>query len=112
MASAAAPAEAGAPRLARQGPPGSGAPVSAHPESRERPADAIAGLLASLAIFASLIGSAYRPVRMIPAALLLALLAASLSGRHLRLAAFAIGIGGACFVIGMAAAVITDHPLF
>jgi nitrate/nitrite transporter NarK len=49
---------------------------------------------------------------MIPAALLLALLAASLSGRHLRLAAFAIGIGGACFVIGMAAAVITDHPLF
>lgn len=112
MESAAAPAEAGAPWLAREGPPGSGAPMSAQPESRERPADVVAGLLASLAIFASLIGIAYRPVRLIPAALLLALLAASLSGRHLRLAAFAIGIGGACFVIGMAAAVITDHPLF
>jgi hypothetical protein len=86
--------------------------VSAQPESRERPADVVAGLLASLAIFASLVGIAYRPVRLIPAALLLALLAASLSGRHLRLASFAIGIGGACFVIGMAAAVITDHPLF
>ena len=86
--------------------------MSAYPESRDRPADFVAGLLASLAIFASLIGVAYRPVRMIPAALLLALLAASLGRRHLRLAAFAIGIGGACFVIGMAAAVITNHPLF
>ena len=112
MESAAAPAEAGAPRLAREGPPGGGAPVSAQPESRERPADVVAGLLASLAIFASLVGFAYRPFRLIPAALLLALLAALLSGSHLRLAAFAIGIGGACFVIGMAAAVITDHPLF
>ena len=112
MESAAARAEAGAPRLAREGPPGSGAPVSAQPESRERPADVVAGLLASLAIFASLVGIAYRPFRLIPAALLLALLAASLSRRHLRLASFAIGIGGACFVIGMAAAVITDHPLF
>ena len=72
----AAPAEAGAPRLAREGPPGSGAPVSAQPESRQRPADVVAGLLASLAIFASLVGIAYRPFRLIPAALLLALLAA------------------------------------
>jgi hypothetical protein len=86
--------------------------VSAHSADRERPADVVAGLLASLAIFASLIGIAYRPGRLIPAALLLALLAAALGGRHLRLAAYAIGIGGACFVIGMAAAVITDHPVF
>ena len=86
--------------------------MSAHPESRERPADAIAGLLASLAIFASLAGIAYRPGRLIPPALLLALLAAAMGGRHQRLAAFAIGIGGACFVIGMAAAVITNHPLY
>ena len=86
--------------------------MSAHPESRKRPADAVAGLLASLAIFASLIGVAYRPIRLIPVALLMALLAVSLGGRHLRLAAVAVGIGGACFVIGMAAAVITNHPLF
>jgi hypothetical protein len=86
--------------------------VSVSPEVRERPADAVAGLLASLSIFASLIGLAYRPARLIPGALLLALLAAAMGGRHQRLAAFAVGIGGACFVIGMAAAVITDHPLY
>ena len=112
MAAPPAQAEAGPARLADQGPPGDGSTVSAHPESRERPADAIAGLLASLAIFASLAGIAYRPGRLIPPALLLALLAAAMGGRHQRLAAFAIGIGGVCFVIGMAAAVITDHPLY
>jgi hypothetical protein len=112
VASAFAQAEAWPARLADEGPPGGGATVSAHPESRERPADTIAGLLASLSIFASLVGVAYRPGRLIPAALLLALIAAAMGGRHQRLAAFAIGIGGACFVIGMAAAVITDHPLY
>lgn len=112
MAAPPAQAEAGPARLADEGPPGNSATLSAHPESRERPADAIAGLLASLSIFASLAGIAYRPGRLIPPALLLALLAAAMGGRHMRLAAFAIGIGGACFVIGMAAAVITDHPLY
>jgi hypothetical protein len=112
VATAAEGTEARPARLARQSPPGDGAPVSAHPESRERPADAVAGLLASLSIFASLVGVAYRPGRLIPVALLLALVATALGGRYLRLAAFAIGIGGACFVIGMAAAVITDHPVF
>jgi hypothetical protein len=99
-------------RLAGPGSSRSGAAVSAQPEARERPADAVAGLLASLSIFASLVGIAYRPGRLIPPALLLALLAAAMGGRHQRLAAFAIGIGGVCFVIGMAAAVITDHPLY
>ena len=95
MAAPPAQAQAWPTRLADEGPPGDGSTVNAHPESRERPADAIAGLLASLSIFASLVGIAYR-----------------MGGRHQRLAAFAIGIGGACFVIGMAAAVITDHPLY
>ena len=112
MAASLAQAQAWPTRLADEGPPGDGAKVSAHPEARERPADAIAGLLASLSIFASMAGVAYRPGRLIPAALLLALLAAGLGGRHQRLAAFAIGIGGACFVIGMAAAVVTNHPLY
>lgn len=112
MAAPRAQAEAGPAWLAGEGPAGDGETVSAHPESRERPADAIAGLLASLSIFASLAGIAYRPGRLIPVALLLALVAAAMGGRHLRLAAFALGIGGACFVIGMAAAVMTDHPLY
>jgi hypothetical protein len=86
--------------------------MSVPSDARERPADAVAGLLASLSIFASLIGLAYRPVRLIPFALGAALIAAAMGGRHSRLAALAIAVGGACFVVGMALAVITDNPLY
>jgi len=75
-------------------------------------ADAIAGLLAALAIFVSLISLAYRPGRLVPAALLMALLATAIGGRHQRLAALALGVGAVCFVVGMALAVLTDHPLY
>jgi hypothetical protein len=80
--------------------------------TEERPADAIAGLLASLSLFASLIGLAYRPARLIPFALLLAVIAAGMGGRHSRLAAAAIVTGATCFVVGMAVAVITNNPVF
>lgn len=80
--------------------------------SGDRPAEAIAGLLASLALFASLIGLVYRPVRIIPVALVLALIAATMGGRHSRLAAAAILVGGVCFIVGLALAVITDNPIF
>ncbi len=89
--------------------------MSARPETSERPerpVDVVAGLLASLSIFASCVGVAYRPGRLIPGALLLALLALAMSEKHQRLAGFAVAIGGVCFVIGMAAAVVTDHPLY
>jgi hypothetical protein len=86
--------------------------MSVVPHTESRHADAIAGLLASLSIFASLIGLAYRPGRLVPAALVLALLATAMGGRHSRLAAFAIGLGAVCFVVGMALAVITDNPLY
>jgi hypothetical protein len=95
-----------------QGSPGGGAPLSAQPETRARPGEAVAGLLASLSIFASAIGVAYRPGRMIPPALVLAFLATAIGGRHSRLAAFAIAIGGVCFVVGMAVAVITSNPIY
>lgn len=75
-------------------------------------ADAIAGLLAALAIFVSLISLAYRPGRLVPAALLMALLATAIGGRHQRLAALAIAVGAICFVVGMALAVLTDNPLY
>jgi hypothetical protein len=75
-------------------------------------ADAIAGLFAALSIFASLIALAYRPARLIPAAILMALLAAAIGGRHQRLAALAIALGAVCFVVGMALAVLSDNPLY
>jgi len=86
--------------------------VSTTPVGGERPSEAIAGLLASLALFASLIGVAYRPVRVVPFALALALIAAAMGGRHARLAAAAIFVGGLCFFVGLAVAVITGNPIF
>jgi len=86
--------------------------MSAQPNTVSPQADAIAGLLASLAIFISLISLAYRPGRLVPAALLMALLATAIGGRHQRLAALAIAVGAVCFVVGMALAVLTDNPLY
>jgi hypothetical protein len=80
---------------------------------RERPAEIVAGFLASASIFMSLVGLAYRPLRLIPLALLLAFLAAAMaSGRSTRLAAAAAGVGAVCFAAGMAIAVLTENPLF
>jgi len=58
------------------------------------------------------ISLAYRPGRLVPAALLMALLATAIGGRHQRLAALAIAVGAVCFVVGMALAVLTDNPLY
>jgi hypothetical protein len=86
-----------------------------HPRTldRERPAEIVAGFLASASIFLSVIGLVYRPLRLIPFALLLAFLAAAMaSGRSVRLAAAAAGVGALCFAAGMAIAVLTENPLF
>lgn len=79
---------------------------------RARPAETLAGFLASVAIFVSFIGVAYRPLRVIPFAVLLALIAVAIGGRHERLATYAVYIGTACFAVGLAAAVITSNPLW
>jgi hypothetical protein len=86
--------------------------VSTPPITQDRPSDAIAGLLASLSLFASLLGLAYRPARVIPFALLLAVISTGMGGRHSRLAAAALVTGGICFIAGMALAVITNNPVF
>ena len=79
---------------------------------RERPADAVAGFLAAAAIFVSLMGLAYRPVRLVPVAILLALVAAGIGGRNARLAQLAVVVGAASFAVGMTLAVLTGHPLY
>jgi hypothetical protein len=86
--------------------------MSVAPYERSRPAETVAGFLASLAIFASLMGVAYRPLRLIPLAVVLALIATAIGGRHGRLATFAVYTGAACFAIGLAVAVITSNPLW
>ena len=86
--------------------------MSASPVREEGPAEVIAGLLASLALFAGLFGLAYRPVRVIPFAIALALIATAMGGRHARLAAAALLTCGLCFIVGLAVAVLTNHPIF
>jgi hypothetical protein len=81
--------------------------------NREGAAETIAGFLAAASIFLSVTGVVYRPLRMIPPALVLAFVAAAMaSGRSTRLAALAAGLGALCFVVGLAAAVVTENPLF
>jgi hypothetical protein len=109
--SARAPARARAD--ADQGAARGGAQVSAQPRAASSgTAETIASFLAAVSIFASFIAVAYRPGRVIPFALLLALLAAGIGGRATRLAAWAIAIGAVCFIAGMAIAVVTDNPIF
>lgn len=79
---------------------------------RARPAETVAGFLAAASIFVSVTGIAYRPLRLIPIALVMALIATGIGGRASRLAAWAVGIGAAAFAVGMAAAVITSNPLW
>jgi hypothetical protein len=86
--------------------------VSPAPVERDRPADAVAGFLAAAAIFISLMGLAYRPVRLVPVAILLGLVATGIGGRNARLAQLAVAVGAACFAVGMALAVLTGHPLY
>jgi hypothetical protein len=86
--------------------------MSSAPYERARPAETIAGFLAAAAIFVSLMGIAYRPLRLVPIAILLSLIAAGIGGRALRLATWAVVISALSFAVGMAAAVITSNPLW
>jgi hypothetical protein len=86
--------------------------LSASPVRENTAAESIAGLLAALALFASFVGLAYRPARVIPFAIVLALIATAMGGRHNRLSAAAVFVGGLCFVVGLAAAVLTNNPIF
>jgi hypothetical protein len=82
-------------------------PVESH-ETR----DAVAGFLAAVAVFASFFALAYRPVRIIPFALILAFVAVGMGGRHRNLAAFAVFVAAGCFVAAMVIAIATGRPLY
>ena len=74
--------------------------------------EAIAGLLAAVALFLGALELVYRPFRLAPVALIFALTATVMSRRHQRLTGFAIAVIGVCFVVGASLQVITHHPLY
>lgn len=84
----------------------------AEPPARWTTADTVAGLLATVSIFTSFVGLAYRPVRLIPFAILLAFVATRLSDRQQRLAGLAIAAAVICWTLGMTIAVVTENALY
>ena len=79
---------------------------------RDRAGEVVAGLMASAAIFAAAIAVVYRPLRIAPFAILIALVAAGFGGRHSRLAAFAVAATTVCWIAGMTIAIVTENPLY
>jgi hypothetical protein len=77
-----------------------------------RPAETVAGIIAAAALFVGLIAIFYRPVRLSPVALVVALIAAGIGGRHARLAAAAVAVISVGWVLGMIYSVVEDEPLW
>ena len=75
-------------------------------------ADTLAGFLATLSMFASGLGLIWRPVRIVPFAVLVALIAARMSARNQKIALYAVLIGVVCWTVGMTIAVVTENPLY
>ena len=75
-------------------------------------AEAVAGLCATLAILLGALELFYRPFRLAPVALLLAIIATVMSREQPRIIPLAYAMIGVCFVAGAALQVITHHPLY
>ena len=86
--------------------------MSTPEQTRDRPGEVVAGLLATLSIFGSCVALVQHPVRITAFTIVIALVAAGIGGRHQRLAAFAVGFGGACFIVGTFLAIVTSKPIF
>jgi hypothetical protein len=81
-------------------------------DDRQTAGEAVAGLLAAAALFISLVALAYRPMRLIPAAVVLSLTAAAMSDRHRRLTAISAAAVAVCWLVGVTIAVVTQNPLY
>ena len=87
--------------------------VEVFPVERTRPGEAVGGFLAAASIAISLIAIVYRPVRLMPFALVIAFVAVGLTReRHARLAVAAVVIGAVGWIAGMTVAVLTGRPLY
>lgn len=71
-----------------------------------------ADFLATLALFAGLLGIVYTPGRVATAAVFVALFAATIGGRDRWLVPVTVVVTGACWVIGMTLAVLLERPIF
>jgi hypothetical protein len=72
----------------------------------------IAGFLAAIAIFAGCVAVVYYPGRVGAGAIFVALVAAAMGGFQSRLAAWAVGIATAGWIVGMIVSLATERPVF
>lgn len=83
------------------------------PESSGRStSETVAGFLSAIAIFMSVIGIAWHPLRLIIPSLVIALVASGMGSGKSRLPFAAVLICGVCFFLGMTASVATGRPLW
>jgi hypothetical protein len=85
--------------------------IEAQPEPNHA-TELVAGYLAALSIFASLISLAWHPLRLEGPAIVIALISAGMTGRGKRLPFAAVLIAAICFFLGLMISVITERPLW
>ena len=76
------------------------------------PSQLAADFLATFALFAGLIGIVYTPGIVCTAAVIVAILAATIGGRDRWLVPFTVAVTGACWLIGMTLAILLERPIF
>ena len=74
-------------------------------------AETVAGYLSALAIFVSVLGIVWHPLRLILPSIVIALIAAGMAGQGRKLQLAAVMISAVCFFLGLTIAVATSHPL-
>lgn len=83
-----------------------------HEGSGRRTSETVAGFLSSIAIFVSLVGIAWRPLRLIIPSLAIALVASGMGSGKGRLQLAAVLICGVCLFLGFTVAVTLNHKLW
>lgn len=83
-----------------------------HEGSGGRTSETVAGFLAAIAIFVSLVGLAWHPLRLILPSLAIALVAAGMGAGKGRLQFAAVFICAACLFFGFTIAVAFSKPLW
>lgn len=87
--------------------------VYEHESGRDAtPSQLAADFLATFALFAGLIGIVYTPGIVCTAAVIVAILAATIGGRDRWLVPFTVAVTGAFWLIGMTLAVLLERPIF
>jgi hypothetical protein len=86
--------------------------VTSSYRDRTPPSEAVAGLLASIAIFVGGLELVYRPFRLAPAALILTIIATVMSREQPRIIPLAYAMIGVCFIAGATLQILTHHPLY